>query len=321
MRVFVTGGSGFVGSTLIPRLIEHGHTVTALARSVSSLRQVEALGAEGVQGDLTDAAALHAALHGCEGVIHLAAAFEMWGDTQFFYSMNVDGTDNLLRAAKENGVRRFIYMSAASVVGGGVPARMVDETYQPPQAPSDLYSKTKLIAEQHVLAANSATMTTLALRPPLIWGDGHPMTGDIREAAAHGRWMWIGGGTHLLSTVHIENLCAATLASIEHGRGGEVYYVTDGETRSVRQFLTAWMGAGGIELGAMSVPRWVAFVFAGLMARVWRALRLRSVPPITPSMVAMLGVELSMNDHKAREELGYRNVVSMDEGLSLLKTP
>lgn len=318
MRVFVTGGSGFVGSYLIPRLVSAGHEVVALGRSASARAAVEKLGAAGVQGDLTDPAGLGAALAGCEVVVHLAAAFEMWGDEDFFYQMNVVGTENLLAAARTAGIRRFVYIGAASVIADGTPAYMVDEEYQPSSDPSDAYSRTKLLAEQRVLAANSPTMISLSLRPPFIWGRGHSMTEAIRSAVASGQWMWIGGGRHAISTIHVENLCAAILASLTTGRGGEIYYVTDGERRSLRDFLTAWMRAEGVVLGARSVPRWMAAASAAVMERIWRLLRLRSAPPITPTMVMMLGAEMSFDDRKARTQLGYQNIITMDEGLNKL---
>ncbi|GAB4511529.1 MAG: NAD-dependent epimerase/dehydratase family protein [Anaerolineae bacterium] len=319
MRVFVTGGSGFLGGYLIPRLVAQGYEVVALARSDAAHKQVEKLGAIGVRGDLTDVESLKRGVQGCDVVVHGAAAFEMWGDESWFYTMNVQGTDNLLLAAQHNTVRRFIYISAASVVSNPQGAHLVDETYQPAQPPQDAYSRTKRMAEQHMLAANSPHLTTLALRPPLIWGQGHSMSAAMREAVDQGRWVWIGGGRHLLATVHVENLCAAVIASLQKGRGGEVYYITDGETRTVRQFLTAWMNADGVQPGARSVPRWMAALSAAVLARLWRMLGLRTTPPLTPSMVAMLGTELSMTDQKARRELEYTNVLSIDEGLRLLR--
>ncbi|QPC81697.1 NAD-dependent epimerase/dehydratase family protein [Phototrophicus methaneseepsis] len=319
MRIFVTGGSGFVGGYLIPKLIEEGHDVVALARSSHSLKEVEARGARGVAGDLTDVTSLRAALQGCEIVVHAGAAFEMWGDDEHFYTVNVEGTENLLEAARGGGVRRLIYISAASVIADGSPANMVDESYQPRRTPPDGYSKSKLAAEQRVVAANSPEMTTLALRPPFIWGKGHSMTETMRQAVANGRWMWIDGGNHRLSTVHVENLCAAVISSLYQGKGGEIYFITDGESRSIRQFLTAWMEAEGIKLGSRSVPRWMAAVSASILARIWRFLNLKSMPPITPSMVTMMGTELSLRDEKARDNLQYRHVLTIDEGLNALR--
>jgi nucleoside-diphosphate-sugar epimerase len=316
MKVLVTGGSGFVGSEVIPHLVAEGHEVVALARSGASQEKVRALGAQPVSGELTDRAALEQAARECDAVVHMAAAFDMWGDDAWFYQTNVQGTENLLAAAQAAGVSRFVYMSAASVIAGGVPASMVDERYTPPRSPDDAYSSSKLAAETRVLRANRPGFATMALRPPLIWGSGHYMIEEVRRAAARGGWMWIGGGAHRLSTVHVRNLCQAVSAALARGQGGEVYFVTDGEAWPVRRFITAWMAQHGIRLPGRSIPRPMAMRMAGGMARIWRALRLRSAPPITPSMVYMLGVELSVSDRKAREQLGYAPVISIEDGLA-----
>lgn len=317
MKIFVTGGSGFVGSHLIPALVGHGDQVVALARSEAALAKVEALGAVGARGDITAPETLASALAGCEVVIHSAAAFDLWGAEAHFHKINVEGTANLLKAAAETGVKRFVFISAASVIAGGIPAHNVDEHYRLPAPPKDAYSKTKLAAEQLVLAANSSAMQTMALRPPLIWGAGHSMIAEIRAAAERGRWMWIGSGGHLLSTVHIDNLITAVLAAVEHGCGGEVYHVTDGETRPLRKFLTAWMAQEGIHLPNRAVPRLLALIGAQIMAGTWHVLRLSGQPPLVPMMVNLMGTEMTLNDSKARRELGYVNALSVDEALRM----
>ncbi|MDX2078893.1 MAG: NAD-dependent epimerase/dehydratase family protein [bacterium] len=319
MKIFVTGGSGFVGGYLIPKLVAHGYDVLALARSDTAIKKVESTGATSVKGDITDQTVLDNALRGCDVVIHAAATFEMWGDEAQFYKVNVEGTQKLVSAAQKNGVSRFIYISAASVIADGTPANMVDETYMPKQIPNSPYSKTKWLGEQHVLLANRPNFTTLSLRPPFIWGNGHSMIEEIRKASQKGRWVWIAGGHHHLATVHIDNLCSAILTSIHTGDGGEAYYITDGELMSIRQFLTEWMYTQGITLGTRSIPYWMAQVSASVLATIWRVLRLTSSPPITPTMVSMMGVELTVTDKKARQKLGYQNQLTIQEGLGLLK--
>lgn len=318
MKIFVTGGSGFVGGYLIPKLIAHGYDVLALARSETAIKKVESAGATSIKGDITDQSVLDVALQGCDVVIHAAAAFDMWGDEDYFYKINVEGTQKLVESAQKNEVKRFIYISAASVIADGTPAHWVDETYMPKQIPNSPYSKTKWLGEQFVLSANRANFFTLSLRPPLIWGDGHSMVELIRTTVQKGHWMWIGGGNHCLATVHIDNLCSAILASIHQGDGGEAYYITDGELINIRKFFTAWMSTQGITLGTRSIPYWMARISAWVLENIWRMLRLSSSPPISVTMVSMMGAELTLNDKKAREKLGYKNELTIQEGLYLL---
>lgn len=315
MKIFVTGGSGFVGQHLIPYLVERGHTVIAMGRSAGALDSLRKLGAQPIQGDLEQFdQSLQSALTGCDIVIHLAAAFQMWGDEDWFYRVNVTGTRKLLEMSQNADVKRFIYVSAASVIAGGIPAHQVDETYRPPHLPDDVYSKTKALAEKLVIDANSSAMQTMALRPPLIWGKGHFMLNAVRQAVARHQWVWIGGGRHKLSTIHVLNLCEAICAAMQFGRGGECYFVTDGPAHTTRTFLSYWLGAEGITSNGPNVPRFLALSMARVVETCWRWFKLHGEPPLTPAMVYMLGTELTVNDSKARAQLHYQNVVPAELG-------
>ncbi len=317
--VFLTGGSGFVGQNVIPYLIQKGYTVYALARSDFALKKVIEVGARGVPGDLLNLGQVHDCMKGCQTVIHCAAYMDfLTFDSDKFYQVNVAGTKNLLRSARSNGIQKFIYISAASVICGGV-VKNVDETYKPKRLPGDPYSKTKALAEELVIKANRSGFETMALRPPLIWGPNNPQNAEIREAVSQRRWVWIGGGTHTLSTLHVGNLASALIAAIERGRGGQIYYVTDGERRSIKQFLTQLLLPEGIELGNRSIPRQLALVVAYTIQFLWQLFRIKNRPPMTPVMVHLLGTEFSVSDEKARLEIGYQNVLSVDEGLRRLK--
>ena len=255
----------------------------------------------------------------CHTVIHCAAYMNfLTFDYDLSYQVNVQGTKNLLQAAHHSGIQKFIYISAASVISGGV-VKNVDETYKPKRLPGDPYSKTKALAEELVIQAAQPGFKTIALRPPLIWGPNNPQNAEIREAVSAGRWVWIGGGKHKLSTIHVDNLAAAIIAAIDRGRSGQVYYVTDGEQKAIKRFFTEMLQTEGIELGSRSIPRRLALVIAYTVQFFWKLFRIEARPPITPVMVHLLGTEFSVSDGKARAETRYRNVISIDEGLRHLK--
>ena len=312
--IFLTGGSGFVGHNLILQLLKSGHRVYALARSATALAKVEAAGAKGVPGELLDLQNAQSVLEHCQIAIHSAAYMDFTYDYDRFYKVNVQGTQNLVTAAKQSGIKRFIYISAASAINGR-PLKNVDELYQPKRLPQDDYSKTKALAEKLVLEANEPGFAAIALRPPAIWGTNNPHYDDLLKTAKAGNWIWIGGGRHTLSSIHVDNLAAAVQAAILQGRGGQFYYVTDGEQRSFKTFFTEILNAEGIEPGDRSLPRGLALLMAYVIEFVWKLLRLKTRPPIAPVMVYLLGTEFSVNDTKARIELGYRNAISIDEGL------
>ena len=316
--VFLTGGSGFVGLKLIAHLMQGGYEVYALARSAHALAKVETAGAKGVLGDLVSLRKAQSILNRCQVVIHSAAYMDFTYDYARFYEVNVRGTENLLIAAKQAGVERFIYISAASIINGK-PIHNVDELYQPRRLPQDDYSKTKAIAEKLVLAANQPEFETISLRPPAIWGPNNPHYDEMLEMAKKGKWIWIGGGRHVLSSIHVDNLAVAVEAAMQNGRGGQFYYVTDGEQRSLKTFFTDILRAEGIEPGDRSIPRKLALALAYVIEFFWKLLRLKTRPPISPIMVHLMGTEFSLVDQKARTELGYRNAISIDGGLKQMR--
>ncbi|MEL6132825.1 MAG: NAD-dependent epimerase/dehydratase family protein [Bacteroidota bacterium] len=315
--ILLTGGSGFVGRNIIPILRGEGFIVKALARSEKSALAVEKYGAIPVRGDLTDEASLHIAAMGCDLVIHAAAHMEFWGDKAPFFQVNVLGTQHILRAAAAVGVKKFIYIGAASVINGQEVYEK-DETYIPAQLPKDYYSLTKALAEQAVVEAHSPHFETVVLRPPAIWGPHNHSTEMMIDRVKSGNWIWIGGGNHRLSTIHVFNLAQAIIAAVEKGGNGEIYFVTDGEQRPIKELFGQMFERYGVSAGERSLSRGLALRMAKLIQFIWTTFRLKSSPPIVPVMIYLMGTEFSVSDQKARRELGYQNAISIEEGLHTL---
>ncbi len=318
MNIFVTGGSGFVGQNIIPLLIEKGHTIYALARSDKSAKKVDELGAIPVLDNLVSLSEnTEEALSDCDAVVHSAAYMGFTYDKKTFYDINVKATEHLLSLSKKNGVNKFIYISAAPVIAGSpiINAKEIDASFELPKA---LYPKTKAIAERKVLAENSKSFTTIALRPPAIWGNNNHHYEEIFARAVEGKWKWLGKGDQILSTVHIKNLGNAIIAALKSNKGGEAYFVTDGERRPMRDFFTAILRSQGIDPGNDSIPLPVASFVANTVDIIWKTFRIKSKPPVAPIMIRLMGREFSVNDSKARRELGYTNAISIKEGIEEL---
>ena len=166
------------------------------------------LGAEPVQGDLHDEAVLRSGMQGCETVHHVAGHLKMWDTYEAFHHANVDGTRAVLAAARAAGVRRLVQIGASAVIMDR-PAPIVgaDEGALPLAFPAwGPYIKTKAEAEQLVRAANSATLATSVLRPPLIWGVGNPLVAQTVELVRAGKIGWINHGDYALSAAHVDNV-------------------------------------------------------------------------------------------------------------------
>lgn len=328
MDIFLTGGSGFVGQHLITRLLAEGHTVRALARSAEAARRVEAVGATAVRGDLADLRrtadggpvsppAWLTSLSGADAVVHAAARMAFWGPDAGFERDNHWPTIALFRAAADAGVGRFVLVSAAAVStdGRGGPA-VVDET-TPTGRPLIAYGRVKLATEQALAALPTPGTTLVTLRPPMIWGRGMTTLDGAAAGARAGQFAWIDDGRHRMDHVHVTNLAAAVTASLTRGADRGVYYVTDGDPRTVREFMTPMMAAAGADVRtARSVPYGIASVLARSLDGIWRLLRRPAAPPLDRWLVAFLGRDRTYDTTRARAELGYRPVVSFEDGVA-----
>ncbi len=320
-RVFVTGGSGFLGGELIAGLCGRGVAVRALARSERAAAAIAGRGGTPVRGDLDDAAAMRAGMSGCEAVFHCAAETNDWAGAAA-YRTNVVGTEHALAAARAEGVRRLVHVSTESVLIGAGEAPLInaDETRPRAARPLGWYARTKAMAEERVLAANGAGLEAMIVRPRFIWGVGDTtILPRLVRAVRSGGFMWFGGGRYRTSTAHVANVCEGLLCAAERGRGGEIYFVTDGETVEFRAFLTTLLRTQGVEPGGRSIPTPLAYALAAGSELVWRGLRLRGEPLLTRFRVRVIGEEVTVNDGKARRELGYRGRMTREEGLAAMR--
>lgn len=318
---FVTGGSGFVGGRLIQRLLAQGLEVRALVRNANAARSIECMGAIPVLGELHDRAALDPALKGCGVVIHVAALFKLWGSQESFEASNVRGTQMLLAAAQAAGVKRFIQVGAAAVVmGDPVDLHEVNETLPRQERAWAPYSASKARSESAVLAANQmGVFETLVIRPPMIWGAGMPMLSEMVAQAKVGSFRLVDAGAAVMSTIHVDNLCHAIELAIGNGRGGQAYFVSDGEDRSFRDMVSDFLGTQNMPVPKGSIPLGVAWFMARLMEGIWRAFSLKNEPPITRQMLQLVGKSFTLDTRKARQELGYRPEITWAAGLQAMK--
>lgn len=317
--IFVTGGSGFVGAAIIRALAASGHRARALARSEGSARAVASAGAEPVRGDLDDPRSLVDGMRGATVVIHAAASLTNGVRYRDHAHTNVDGTRAILAAAREAKVRRFVYISAASIVMAVDRPTQGDESLPVQHHRSMPYSATKGVAERLVLEADDAELTTLALRPPFIWGPGAHSIENIAHAFHEGRFMWIGDGAFPYSVCHVDNLAIAVVRAVDHGRGGKAYFVTDDDVTSARRFFTDVVEATGQAARARTVPYWFAKLLARMMGLVFAVFRPGKAPPLTLEMVRMMGNRLELSNDLAKRELGYAPAISRALGLSRMR--
>ncbi len=316
MKILVTGGSGLLGGRLIPKLVEDGHQIFGLTRSASSHARLKAMGATPVDADLESSAPL--TLPAIDAVVHAAAMFRFSGPREPFFRTNVDGTAALLQAAEAAGAQTFVYISAAGIImdDAGTPIHNADESA--PTFPNHFsaYLASKARAELLVLTANKPGFRTIALRPPAIWGPGDPFSRGLPGAIKSGQFAFIDRGDYAFATCHVDNVVEAVECALERGDGGHAFFIADPEKQTFREFIASLASLQGLSIDTLrSMPYWLASTVGRVLDAVWTITQREGDPPISRSMMRMIGREFSLNDAAARRELGYIGNVSRADGL------
>ena len=306
MRVFLTGATGFVGSHVARTYADAGAELRLLTRSSSSLAAIEGMSAEVVVGDLREPEGLRAAITGCDALVHVAADYRLWvRDPRSMYAANVDGTRELLRIAREVGVRRVVYTSSVATMGFKTDGTIANE--DSPVSLDDMighYKRSKFLGELEAIKAARAGQEVILLNPttPIGAGDAKPTpTGRIVVEAALGRIpAFVDTGLNL---VHVDDVAEGHIRALERGAVGE-RYILGGQNASLRELLADIAALAGRKAPTVSLPR------APLYPLAWAAEAVARVtgrePFVTRDALDMAAHHMFFTSAKAERELGYR---------------
>ena len=332
MSTLVTGGTGFLGRRIVARLLAEGRAVTVLGRTPAP--ELEKQGVRFIRASLDDAAAVRAACAGVETVFHTAAKVGVWGRYDDFHRTNVLGTRALLEGCRAHGVTRLIYTSTPSVVYHGRDLAGADESLPLTTRCPSPYPLTKAIAEREVLAANTATLRTLALRPHLIWGVGDPhLVPRLLTRARAGRLRIVGSGRNRVDLVHVENAVDAHLlaeralqechllddkAAGPRRADGRAFFITNGEPVLLWEWVNQLLTALGEPPVTKRVSLGAASLVGALCETAWRIVPLAGEPPMTRFIAAELAKDHWFDISAARRDLGYTPRITMAAGTAEL---
>ncbi|HEY7152139.1 MAG TPA: NAD-dependent epimerase/dehydratase family protein [Solirubrobacterales bacterium] len=241
MRVFLTGGTGFIGGHVARQLRERGDDVHALVRSPEKGAELTGLGCELVAGTLADKEVIRAGMSGCDAVIHGAAMYEVGipeSEHRAMYEANVIGTENVLRAALEAGVERVVYISTVGAFGN-TKGQVVDESYQHPGSGyTSYYEETKV--EAHRVAKRliaEENLPCVIVQPGGVYGpDDHSALGRQMNQFLAGRMPMIAFPDLGMNMVHVDDVAAGVLLALDRGKAGESY-VLGGQITTMRELI------------------------------------------------------------------------------------
>lgn len=323
MKALVTGGGGFLGKAIIRLLLANGAAVRSYSRN--EYPELTALGVEHCRGELADLTAVKAAVTGCDIVYHVAAKAGVWGPFDEFYQANVVGTENVIRACRESGVRRLVYTSSPSVVFDGTDMEGVDESTPYPDHFHSFYPQTKAQAEQLVLAANDQSLATVALRPHLIWGpDDNHLVPRILERGAKGALRKIGKRDCLVDTIYIDNAAEAHLQAgekLDIGSvvAGKAYFLSNDEPLPLWDVINRILAAGALPPVSKTISPALAYAVGVVLEKIYSSFSLKGEPRMTRFVARELSTAHWFDLGNARRDFGYNPSISIAEGMRRLQ--
>jgi len=307
MRVFVTGGAGFIGGAVMRQLRQRGDDVMALVRDPSRAPALRELGVQLVAGDLGSVTAIRAAMDGSDGVIHLAGSYRIGitpAEHPAMFEANVAVTERVLDAAIAAAIPRVVHVSTANVLGN-THGRVVDETYHrdPSHGYVSYYDETKYLAHRIAEARIGTGAPVIIAMPGTTYGPrDHSAVGAQLEAAFNGSARYVALGGLGISPVHVDDLASGIIAALDGGRIGQEYLL-GGENLTLSDAMGIAARANGKRPPRFEVPDGLV---RGLAALGPVGARLAGVPGNLAEVVrAADGVTYWSTHAKATAELGY----------------
>lgn len=314
-RIFITGGTGFIGQKLAKSLADQGHHVVALLRSKNKAKDLQHSNISFVEGNLFSEDALKEGMSQCDEVYHLAAFASVWAKDDTFERVNINGTLNILKAAKEQAVSKVLVTSTAGVIGPAIDGPVHEDSprkvgfftpYESSKYESELKIKEHVEQGQHVVIVN----------PTRVFGPGplnvsNSVTKLIKQYI-EGKWKFIpGDGMSTGNYVFVDDVIRGHQLAMEKGKAGE-RYLLGGEDATYHELFDQIAEIGGKKHKLYKMPLGVMLAFGKL--QLFMAENFGRQPMITPGWVRKYLYEWRVSSEKAKRELGYE-VTPLKDGI------
>jgi nucleoside-diphosphate-sugar epimerase len=307
MRVFVTGGTGFIGGHVVQKLRERGEDIVALVRDPARAEDLSAIGCRLAQGDLSDEAAIRRAMHGCDAVIHAAAIYEVGipkDQREAMYDANVLGTERVLRAVLAERIPEVVYISTVAAFGN-THGEVVDESYvHPGDSYTSYYEETKVKAHEVARRLiDDEGLPCIIVQPGGVYGPGdHSSIGTQMNQFLAGRMPMIAFPDLGFNMVHVDDVADGILLALDKGRTGEEY-VLGGQITTMRGLIETLGRVSGRKPPKRAMPTGLMKAMTPIGPVVGRVM---GQPPNLSELISSAdGVTFWAKHDKAIGELGY----------------
>jgi nucleoside-diphosphate-sugar epimerase len=305
VKVFVTGGTGFIGGEVVRQLCERGDEVVCLVRNPAKARAVEALGCELVAGDLGDTGAIRAGIEGCDAAIHAAAVYEVGipaSQRPAMREANVTGTENVLGAALAAKIPKLVYVSTVGI--GSTHGNVVAESYEYPGGDfTSCYEETKWEAHQVAKRLIGEGLPCTIVQPGGVYGPGDTSSiGQLLNQFLSGKMPLIPFPDLGLCLAHVEDTAAGIVLALDRGTAGEAYFLS-GPVTTVRETIGIVAKVSGRKAPTRAIPTPLMKAMIPIGPLVGRMM---GQPPNLRELISAAdGVTFWASNEKAARELGY----------------
>jgi nucleoside-diphosphate-sugar epimerase len=306
VKVFVTGGTGFIGGEVARQLRARGDDVVCLVRSPDKAAKLRELGCELVEGDLSDAGAMRAGMEGCDGLVHAAAMYEVGIPAKqhpAMYDANVTGSERVLSAAQEAKVGKVVYVSTVGAFGN-THGETVDESYRHSGKEfTSYYEETKLEGQQVAERMIEEGLPCVIVQPGGVYGPGdESQVADLLKEFFAGRLFLLPFPDLGICLTHVEDIAGGILLALDKGRNGETYVIS-GPATTMREAIETIAAVSGRKAPKRDLPTGLMKALTPIGPLVGKAI---GQPPNLRELISSAdGVTFWASYEKAGRELGY----------------
>ena len=316
-QIVVTGATGFLGSRIVEKLLEDKayDRIIAAGRSLKPAYRIDSPMVEYRLGDLGDLDYCRNIVKGCSHIVNCASLSSPWGSEKAFYQANVVTQENLILAAQEAGIQRYVYISTPSIYFAFYDRFDIRESDPLPDPLVNAYAETKLEAEKML---EQSGLSYISLRPRALVGRGDSVVMPrMIRAYREGRLRIIGDGENRAELTAVSNVVQAVLLSLQavEENCGESYSVTNGEAVKLWHAINYTLEGMGLEPVKRKVPYWLAYQIASLMEWISKTFQGGKEPTLVRYSVGILAQNMTINIDKIKDRLGYEPQQSTYEAI------